>query len=103
MSQLGGVFRQIVKKANHPNILLHNIQLEHAKIKHLVQGQLGVGSDETALELGAPEEQKEKDAGQERTLEAKDRSALEGKSEVVIEVKGEDNGRTEEVGGNVDS
>jgi hypothetical protein len=54
MSQLTNALRHITKKASHPNALLYSAQLERAKQKYLVQGQLE-GGKEGAVALGAPE------------------------------------------------
>lgn len=54
MSALTNVLRQITNKTTHPNALLHQIQLERAKNKYLVQGQLGHGV-ESVVALTAPE------------------------------------------------
>jgi hypothetical protein len=66
MSQLTNALRHITKKASHPNALLYSAQLERAKQKYLVQGQLGDGK-EGAVALGAPETD-----GRERALEKGD-------------------------------
>jgi hypothetical protein len=54
MSQFTNALRHITKKASHPNALLYSAQLERAKQKYLVQGQLEDGK-EGAVALGAPE------------------------------------------------
>jgi len=56
MSGLTNVLRLITKKASHPNSLIHQVQLERARKKYLVQGQLDDGK-EGAVALGAPEEE----------------------------------------------
>jgi hypothetical protein len=86
MSQLAGAFRQVLKKATHPNVFIYNFQLEAAKEMYLVQGRLGDGANLPALELGAPEDVKDAVKGtvQETTG---DREGVEGKSKVVSEVK----------------
>lgn len=66
MSQLTNALRHITKKASHPNALLYSAQLERAKRKYLVQGQLE-GGKEGAVALGAPETD-----GRERELEKED-------------------------------
>jgi hypothetical protein len=66
MSQLTNALRHITKKASHPNSLLYSAQLERAKQKYLVQGQLGDGK-EGAVALGSPEVE-----GRERELEKED-------------------------------
>jgi hypothetical protein len=66
MSQLTNALRHITKKASHPNALLYSAQLERAKQKYLVQGQLE-GGKEGAVALGAPETD-----GRERELEKED-------------------------------
>jgi len=55
MSALTNVLRHITKKAAHPNTLLYNVQLERAKNKYLLRGQLGDGLDGTVA-LDAPKE-----------------------------------------------
>jgi hypothetical protein len=56
MSQLTGILRQITKKAPHPNALLYTVQLERARQKILLQGQLDDGK-EGAIALGAVEKE----------------------------------------------
>jgi hypothetical protein len=66
MSQLTPLLRQITKKASHPNQLLYGVQLERARVKYLVRGELGDGKE--AVALGAPEEVKggkEKEGGRQ--------------------------------------
>jgi hypothetical protein len=41
----------------HPNALLHKVQLERARQKYIVRGELGDGKEE-AIAIGAPEQQK---------------------------------------------
>jgi len=53
MSALANVLRHITKKASHPNALIHQIQLERARSKYLVQGRLGDGL-EGVVSLDAP-------------------------------------------------
>jgi hypothetical protein len=53
MSQLTPLLRQITKKASHPNGLLYGMQLERARVKYLVRGELEGGKE--AVQLGAPE------------------------------------------------
>jgi hypothetical protein len=97
MSQLTGLFRQVLKKSNHPNILIHNIQLERAKQKYLVQGRLGDGFD-SALEIGPPEEEsKTLEDGQHLVSEAA--SGKETEKKVIENVKSsEEKKQTKEVG-----
>lgn len=40
----------------HPNALVHKVQLERARQKYIVRGELGDGKED-AVALGAPEEQ----------------------------------------------
>jgi hypothetical protein len=102
MSQLSGLFRQVVKKSNHPNTLLHNLQLARAKQKYLVQGQLGDGAEGTALELGAPEELKKgTDTGKEGNFEGVDEKVLEGNSGMRSEAQGGEGGGSRENRGKV--
>jgi hypothetical protein len=54
MSQLAPLLRQITKKASHPNGLLYGMQLERARVKYLVRGELEDGK--AAIELAVPEE-----------------------------------------------
>jgi hypothetical protein len=54
MSQLTPLLRQITKKASHPNTLMYGVQLERARVKYLVKGELEAGKG--AVELGAPDE-----------------------------------------------
>lgn len=63
MSQLANALRHITKKASHPNALIYNVQLQRAKEKYLVQGQLEDGKEE-AVALAGPGEK-----GQEQDLE----------------------------------
>ena len=65
MSQFGSVLRQVTKKAAHPNSLIYSVQLERAKQKYIVQGQLESGAEGTVA-LGAPEEEKTKQAVDEQ-------------------------------------
>src|SRR5579871_5974662 len=61
MSQLGSLLRQITKKSSHPNAFIYKIQLERAKQKYLLQGQLDDGKED-AVALGAPEEEEREKA-----------------------------------------
>ncbi|EPE35735.1 hypothetical protein GLAREA_05072 [Glarea lozoyensis ATCC 20868] len=98
MSQLTGLFRQILKKSNHPNILVHNIQLERAKQKYLVQGRLGDGGD-IALEIGPPEKESKKlDDGQNVVAEASSGKEPEGTMIEDNEKKLEEKEQTKVVG-----
>ncbi|KAN0090189.1 hypothetical protein V8E51_018768 [Hyaloscypha variabilis] len=54
MSQLAPLLRQLTRKASHPNGLMYGVQLERARVKYLVKGELEDGKG--AVELGAPEE-----------------------------------------------
>lgn len=58
MSHLASLLRQITKKSSHPNALIHKVQLERAKLKYLVQGQLD-NAEESTIALGAPEEEEQ--------------------------------------------
>lgn len=53
MSLLTGALRAITKKASSPQSLIYSIQLERAKQKYIVRGELD--GPESAIELGAPE------------------------------------------------
>jgi hypothetical protein len=59
MSQLANALRQIAKKSMHPNALVHKVQLERARQKYIVRGEIGDGKED-AVALGAPEEQEAK-------------------------------------------
>ena len=63
MSQLTPLLRQITKKASHPNGLLYSIQLERARVKYLVKGELEGGAQAVALD--APKEKVQEMTGRE--------------------------------------
>lgn len=81
MSQLTPLLRQITKKASHPNGLLYGMQLEHARVKYLVRGELEDGKG--AVELGAPSEEPGKDGekGKEKDGEKAPSEGEGGKEE----------------------
>lgn len=88
MSGLAPVFRRLVKAASHPNSLLYAVQLEQARVKYLVKGELGDGKED-AMALEAPREKSDemKDGEQAR----KEGEKVEGKAEGGIEEqRGED-------------
>jgi len=58
MSHLANVLRQITKKASHPNSLIHGVQLERARQKYIVRGEL-IDGKEDAVALGAPKEERQ--------------------------------------------
>jgi hypothetical protein len=64
----------VTKKASHPNTLLYNVQLERARKKYLVQGQLDDGKEGTVA-LGSPDEQTQDDP--QIALQAKSCDVLE--------------------------
>ena len=81
MSQLTPLLRQITRKASHPNGLLYGMQLERARVKYLVKGELEDGKG--AVELGAPEElgtevKKEDEVEEEEKLEGEGGGVKEG-------------------------
>ncbi|KAE8441454.1 hypothetical protein EG329_004947 [Mollisiaceae sp. DMI_Dod_QoI] len=71
MSGLANALRRIAKSASHPNALLYKTQLERAKQKYLVQGQLGDGKED-AFMLGSPEEEIQKQERGQKTLKTKE-------------------------------
>jgi hypothetical protein len=63
MSQLTPLLRQITKKASHPNGLLYSLQLERARVKYLVKGELESGTEAVALD--SPKEKAQEMTGRE--------------------------------------
>lgn len=55
MSQLAGLLRQITRKSSNPNAFVYQVQLERARQKYLVRGELDDGKA-SAVALGAPED-----------------------------------------------
>jgi len=99
MSALANALRQITKKAAHPNALLYQVQLDRAKKRHLIQGQLGDGLA-GVVALKPPEEGGEADIEGERSRrdeavatqkDVEDVSGAVGNGEGVEE-KGKDGG-----------
>jgi hypothetical protein len=86
MSQLAPLLRQITKKASHPNGLLYGMQLERARVKYLVRGELEDGK--AAIELVVPEES---GAGLKKEDEVELGEKLDGEGDGVKE--GKDGGR----------
>ena len=60
MSALANALRQVVKRSNHPNSLVYQVQVERARTKYVERGLLEGGQEEGAVALGAPEENGEK-------------------------------------------
>ena len=88
MSGLAPVLRRLTKTASHPNSLLYAMQLERARVKYLVKGELGDGKED-AMVLEAPKENIEELKSGER--EGKAESGVEGEAQ-----RGEDErGRVE--------
>ena len=86
MSQLAPLLRQITKKASHPNGLLYGMQLERARVKYLVRGELEDGK--AAIELAVP---KKSGAGLKKEDEVEWGEKLDGEGDGVKEEK--DGGR----------
>jgi hypothetical protein len=85
MSQLTPLLRQITKKASHPNALLYGAQLERARVKYLVRGELEDGKE--AVAVGPPEEEMgvegaegtDRESGAEETVEGEEGAVKEEK------------------------
>lgn len=87
MSQLTLSLRAIAKSANHPIGLLYTMQLESARKKYLVRGELAAGKKE--LELRAPdmEEGGEKAVGgkeEEKTLGLEEKGVSGVRSTIAL-------------------
>jgi len=90
MSYLTPLLRQLTRKASHPNALLYEVQLERARVKYLVNGELEDGKG--AVELGAPEEP----AAELKTEDVKnEKRELEGSESEAKKAEGEEAGGKE--------
>lgn len=86
MPQLTPLLRQITKNASHPNGLLYGMQLERARVKSLVKGELEGGTQAVALDVP-------KEKVQEMTVEEKFEGNVDVKVKLHLEM-----GRTRLVG-----
>lgn len=92
MSHLASLLRAVTKRASHPNNLLYEAQLERARVKILVKGELGKGEDAVLLEQPRVEKKEEEglenvESGEEGGVE-KSGSGKKGAGKEEEEVKG---------------